>query len=129
MNQQKGLLTHLGEALDHYRAEQRATAQPSRPRWLGRQLMPNLGTLLLVAVLILTQNVWARQAAAPNAPGPSATTVNYQGRLADDAGDPPIPAGAALFALARSLFHLGIHAATGAPDGTNAAAWAASIAS
>jgi hypothetical protein len=85
--------------------------------------------LLLVAVLILTQNVWARQAAAPNAPGPSATTVNYQGRLADDAGDPPIPAGAALFALARSLFHLGIHAATGAPDGTNAAAWAASIAS
>jgi hypothetical protein len=44
--------------------------------------------LLLVAVLILTQNVWARQAAAPNAPGPSATTVNYQGRLADDAGVP-----------------------------------------
>ncbi len=45
------------------------------------------------------------------------------------AGDPPIPAGAALFALSRTLYHLGIHAATGAPDGTNAAAWATIIAS
>ena len=45
------------------------------------------------------------------------------------AGDPVIPAGAALFALACTLFNLGIHAATGAPDGTNAAAWATSIAS
>jgi len=88
MNEQKGLLTHLGEALDHYRAERRATAQPSRRRWLGRQIVPNIGTLLLVAVLILTQNVWARQAAAPNAPGPSATTTNIQAHLADDAGLP-----------------------------------------
>ncbi len=30
----------------------------------------------------------ARQLAAPAAPGPSATTVNYQGRLADPAGNP-----------------------------------------
>jgi hypothetical protein len=45
------------------------------------------------------------------------------------AGDPPIPAGAALFALARTLYHLGIHAGTGPPDGANAAAWAASITS
>ena len=45
------------------------------------------------------------------------------------AGDPPIPAGAALFALARTLYHLGIHAGTGPPDGTNAAAWATSITS
>jgi hypothetical protein len=36
----------------------------------------------------LTQSLWARPFAAPNAPGPSATTVNYQGRLADDAGIP-----------------------------------------
>jgi hypothetical protein len=88
MNQQKGLLTHVGEALDHYRAERHATAQPRRWRWLGRQLMPNIGTLLMVAVLILTQNVWARPLAAPNAPGPSATTVNYQGRLSDSDGAP-----------------------------------------
>lgn len=45
------------------------------------------------------------------------------------AGDPPIPAGATLFALARTLFKLGIHAAAGAPDGANAAAWATNIAS
>jgi hypothetical protein len=45
------------------------------------------------------------------------------------AGAPPIPAGAALFGLARTLFQMGIHAANGAPDGTNAAAWAASITS
>jgi hypothetical protein len=88
MNQQKGLLTHVGEALDHYRAERHATAQPRRWRWLGRQLMPNIGTLLMVAVLILTQNVWARQAAGPASPGPSATTVNYQGRLSDSDGAP-----------------------------------------
>jgi hypothetical protein len=42
----------------------------------------------LVVVLILTQNVWARQVASPAAPGPSATTVNYQARLADNAGVP-----------------------------------------
>jgi len=95
MNQQKGLLTHLGEALDHYRAERRAMAQSttstghsSRWRWLGRQIMPNIGTLLLVTVLILTQNVWARQAAGPTSPGPSATTVNYQGHLSDSDGVP-----------------------------------------
>lgn len=42
MNQQKGLLTHLGEALDQYQAERRATAQPPAPserasrwRWPG----------------------------------------------------------------------------------------------
>jgi hypothetical protein len=88
MNEQKGLLTHLGEALDHYRAERHAMAQPSRWRWLGRQMMPNIGTLLLMAVLILTQNVWARQAVGPASPGPSATTVNYQGRLSDSDGAP-----------------------------------------
>jgi hypothetical protein len=55
---------------------------------LLRWLIPNGGTLLIVAVLILTQSVWARPFAATNAPGPSATTVNYQGRLADNAGTP-----------------------------------------
>jgi hypothetical protein len=45
------------------------------------------------------------------------------------AGDPAIPAGAALFAYARTLFKMGIYAANGDPDGTNAAAWAANIAS
>ncbi len=58
--------------------------------------MPNFGTLLLVAVLILTQNVWARQAAGPASPGPSATTVNYQGRLANSDGTPLTEEGVAM---------------------------------
>jgi hypothetical protein len=36
----------------------------------------------------MTQSLWAKPSEAQNAPGPSATTVNYQGRLADDTGVP-----------------------------------------
>lgn len=43
------------------------------------------------------------------------------------AGAPPIPAGAAFFALARTLFDLGVYAINGAPDGSNAVAWATSV--
>lgn len=53
---------------------------------LLRWFLPNGGTLLIVAALLLTQNLWARPLAAINAPGPSATTVNYQGHLANSAG-------------------------------------------
>ena len=49
-------------------------------------LLPNPGTIILIALLIATQSIWARPFAATNAPGPSATTVNYQGRLADNLG-------------------------------------------
>jgi hypothetical protein len=66
-------------------------AIPMRPGRLGRTVrwfIPNGGTLLIVAMLLMTQTLWAKPFAAPNAPGPSATTVNYQGRLADDAGAP-----------------------------------------
>ena len=97
MNERKSLLHHFGEAIDHYRAERRVetsqqegSAQHSnRLNRLLRWLTPNGGTLLLIAALILTQNVWARTEQSPaNAPGPSATTVNYQGRLADSGGAP-----------------------------------------
>jgi hypothetical protein len=89
----KGLLTRLGETLDEYRAERCASvsqdAQPGRARRILRWLLPNGGTLLLVAVLVLTANVWAKPLTSPAAaPGPSATTVNYQGRLADPSGNP-----------------------------------------
>jgi hypothetical protein len=51
--------------------------------------IPNGGTLLLVIALIATAQVWARPLASPTgAPGPSATTVNYQGHLADPDGNP-----------------------------------------
>jgi len=39
-------------------------------------------------MLLMTQTLWAKPFAAPNAPGPSATTVNYQGHLADPDGNP-----------------------------------------
>ena len=66
-------------------------ALPSRSTLtrLLRWLTPNGGTLLLIALLIATQSIWAQPfAATTNAPGPSATTVNYQGRLADNLGTP-----------------------------------------
>jgi hypothetical protein len=56
---------------------------------LVRQLVPNIGTLVLVGLMLLGANAWAKPGAiSPNAPGPSASTVNYQGRLADNTGAP-----------------------------------------
>jgi hypothetical protein len=66
-------------------------AIPTRPGRLGRAVrwfIPNGGTLLIVAMLLIIQPLWAKPFAAPNAPGPSATTVNYQGYLADSDGNP-----------------------------------------
>jgi hypothetical protein len=95
MNTQKSLLGYFVDAYDRYRAERHAAApedappyQPARLHRFLRWLTPNGGMLLLIAALVLTQNVWARQMTAPAAPGPSATTVNYQGRLADSGGIP-----------------------------------------
>jgi hypothetical protein len=97
MNEQKSLIYRLAETYEHYRIERRASAseQDAHPRQAGRLrgllrwFVPNGGTLLLVAALILTQQVWARPLLSPaSAPGPSATTVNYQGRLADHSGNP-----------------------------------------
>ena len=72
-----------------------ARTEGTAPQSLGRLYrllrwcLPNGGTLLLVAALILTQQVWARPLLSPDsAPGPSATIVNYQGRLADIEGNP-----------------------------------------
>ncbi len=56
----------------------------ARPRWALW-----LGALLVISLLALTTSVWARPLLeAANTPGPNATTVNYQGRLADAAGAP-----------------------------------------
>lgn len=91
MNEQKSLLSYLGEALDRYRAERRVTAPASQQRrtwlrWLGRQMIPNFGTLLLVVVLLLTVPSLAAPRNAPQAT--STSTISYQGRLADSAGNP-----------------------------------------
>ena len=98
MNEQKSLFRHIAETIDRYRAEQRAapaegaspqSRPPGRLRRFLHWLTPNGGTLLLIAALLLTAQVWAKPLTSPaNAPGPSATTVNYQGRLADSGGSP-----------------------------------------
>ncbi len=97
MNEQKSLIHHFVEAYERYHAEQRTAApaqrerlqHPNRLRRFLRWLTPNGGTLLLIVALIATAQVWAKPLTSPtNAPGPSATTVNYQGRLADSGGTP-----------------------------------------
>ena len=95
MNEQKGLLTRLGEMLDQYRAERRGAAQeqmPSRhPGWL-RRLLPTPGnvlfTLLVVAGLIWANSVGALPLRTSTAASTSTGTIAYQGRLADADGTP-----------------------------------------
>lgn len=53
-----------------------------RSRYL-KWFIPNGGAILLVCLLILIQRVWASPAQNSDAPGPSATTINYQGNLTD----------------------------------------------
>ncbi len=92
MNKRKNLLIVLGEWWEQRCTQTHPTASgepPCRLRRFLRWLTPNGGTLLLIAVLLLTAQVWAKPLASPaSAPGPSATTVNYQGRLADPEGNP-----------------------------------------
>ncbi len=82
----KNLFLTLGEWW-----ERRRCLPPTPPGPLRRFLawmLPNGGTLLVVLALLLTRRAWAHPQSLPNAPGPSAYTVNYQGRLADAAGNP-----------------------------------------
>jgi hypothetical protein len=95
MNKQKSFLMYFAEMIEQYKADQQrekaqctSSSQPNRLRLFLRWLIPNGGTLILIALLIATQSIWAQPFAATNAPGPSATTVNYQGRLADNLGTP-----------------------------------------
>jgi len=95
MRTQKSFITKFGELLDEHRADRQHDQSQSMPTQASRLtrllhwLTPNGGTLILILLLIFTQNIWAGPAAtATNAPGPSATTINYQGRLADSGGTP-----------------------------------------
>ena len=94
MNEQKSLLLEVAEAIDR-RLRQRAPRDEAAPRvghgprwphWLARQMVPNIGTLLLVVVLLLTVPSLAAPLLAPSAT--STSTISYQGRLADSAGNP-----------------------------------------
>ena len=96
MDDRAGFLTRLGMMIDQYRAERQANVRERIPagqhspwlRWLGRQMVPNIGTLLLVAVVLLTVPSLAAPWRAPTAAGTSTGTIAYQGRLADTGGAP-----------------------------------------
>ncbi len=95
MKEDKRFLVDLAETIDRHlpRRSERVLSTPIPSHSSLRRglhwLMPNGGTLLLVIALIATARVWAKPLVSPSAaPGPSATTVNYQGRLADNAGIP-----------------------------------------
>ena len=62
--------------------------QPSSLLHHLKWFIPNGGTILLFCLLIVTQRVWATPAQNNDAPGPSATTINYQGNLTDANGNP-----------------------------------------
>jgi hypothetical protein len=92
MNEQKGLATQIGETIDRYLAERKTNVpevtEKHRHRLdcLGRQMIPNIGTVLVVVILLLTVPSLAAPLQAPSAT--STSTISYQGRLADSAGNP-----------------------------------------
>jgi hypothetical protein len=53
-----------------------------------KYLLPNVGTLIILLLFVLAQNAGAAPWRAPVAAPSSTTTVNYQGRLFDNSGDP-----------------------------------------
>lgn len=106
MERSRGLLSYLTEAFAqwyaarHLTGEHQAKGQPGGRSRLARWFLPNGTTLLLVGLLIATTNVWARSLSSPaSQAGPGATTVNYQGRLADSGGNPLDGAYGMTFAL------------------------------
>jgi hypothetical protein len=94
VNEQKSLLLEIAEAIDrrlrqHTPRDEGPPPEARRPRWLrwlGRQMVPNVGTLLMVVVLLLTVPSLAAPLRAPAAT--STSTISYQGRLADSGGNP-----------------------------------------
>lgn len=84
MESQKSLLSYLAEWW-----ETRSAKPTAR---LGSRYLPTPGnmffTLLIAALLVLTQQTWASPNMLSTSVGPSATTINYQGRLAALDGTP-----------------------------------------
>lgn len=88
----KSLLTFLGEALDQYRAQQHATDTLVATAKKGGRRLPGPGslvpTILVVAALLFANRAGALAFLGPAAPATSATTIPYQGRLANASGQP-----------------------------------------
>ncbi len=89
MDTGKNLLLVLGEWWEAKRTAAQKQPAASRPRaigWLGQQLIPNLGSVLLVLILL---SVFPGLAAPLNGiNATSISTIPYQGRLADASGNP-----------------------------------------
>jgi hypothetical protein len=86
LNDHKSLIMHIAEWWETHASSSHSTK--SWNKWL-----PSPGnilfTFLIAGLLIFTQKTWANNGPeSVNVPGPSATTVNYQGRLADSNGNP-----------------------------------------
>ena len=96
MNERKNLLIVLGEWWEQCQSQSHPT-QPdeltSRSRRFLRWLMPNAGTLVLVALLLCAYHAWAAPSIAPQADaavsGVNTGLLSYQGYLTD-AGDTPL---------------------------------------
>lgn len=78
--EQADLLQRHWPRRDHHKP------MPAWLHWLGRQMIPNLGTLLLVLVLLVAVPSLAAPLRALTST--STSTISYQGRLADSAGNP-----------------------------------------
>jgi len=102
MNKQKSLLAKLAETIDQHRAERRiavqeqTTSRCSSWRRLVRALVPNLGTLIILALFLWAQSAGALPFRAPALAGDSTTIISYQGRLADSSGNPITTPGVAM---------------------------------
>lgn len=77
-------------------------------RALSRHLVPNLGTVLVVALLLFATRAGAQSPMEPAATAPSNALISYQGRLADSEGDP-------IDGSVSMTFHLYDAAVGGAP--------------
>lgn len=86
----KDLLGRVGETESRCQSEKQASrSAASRGKRILNWFLPNGGTILVALILIFTQSAWARSSTSPeNVPGPSATTMQYQGRLMSGSGSP-----------------------------------------
>jgi hypothetical protein len=64
--------------------------RPSSPFWrrLTHTLIPNLGTVLIVAAMLFVNNTLANSSRSAALTNSSTSTISYQGRLLDTAGNP-----------------------------------------
>jgi len=86
MATQKSLLADLAETIARHQPQSPASKAPSWLRWVGRQIFPNLGSVLLMLILLSTFPGLA--ASLNNINAASISTIPYQGRLADASGNP-----------------------------------------